>query len=125
MSGRPRVLIVGADGADPNLLALLMSEGKLPHFASLCEGGTWGPIETTFPPVSPVAWMTCLTGRHPAQHGIRDFITKAQDSYLPTIGLFSVRGGSHGIPVYASRRAAPTLGEILADAGRTSYVLQV
>jgi predicted AlkP superfamily phosphohydrolase/phosphomutase len=71
--------------------------------------------------------MTCLTGRHPAQHGIRDFITKAQDSYLPTIGLFHVRSGvgSDGIPTYTSRRTAPTLGEILADAGRTAYVLKV
>jgi predicted AlkP superfamily phosphohydrolase/phosphomutase len=119
--------LIGADGADPNILASLMRQGKLPHFSSLCAQGTWGPIHSTFPPVSPVAWMTCLTGRHPAQHGIRDFITKAQDSYLPTIGLFHVRsgGGRDGVPVYTSRRAAPTVSEILADAGRTAYVLKV
>ena len=122
---RNRVLIVGADGADPKFAAHLMAEGKMPNLARLCARGTWGPLQTTFPPVSPVAWMTCLTGVPPAGHGIRDFITKAPDSYLPTIGLFDVRGGRDRIPTYASRRTAPTLGEILTDAGRWAYILGV
>ncbi|MBN1579449.1 MAG: alkaline phosphatase family protein [Anaerolineae bacterium] len=125
MSSKKRVFIVGADGADPKFLARLMSEGKLPHFADLCARGVWGPLQTTFPPVSPVAWTTCLTGKQPAEHGIRDFITKADDSYLPTIALFDVRGGAGGLPVYASRRTAPTLGETLTQAGKTSYILKV
>ena len=37
MTSKARVLVVGADGADPNSLARLMSQGKLPHFASLCK----------------------------------------------------------------------------------------
>jgi len=122
---RQRVLIIGADGADPQIMARLIDEGKLPHLARLCAEGTWGPLRTTFPPVSPVAWMTCLTGVSPAGHGIRDFLVKSEDSYLPTIGLFRVSGGSDGLPVYHSRRAAPTLGEILAEAGRTAYILKV
>lgn len=125
MNGQIRVLILGADGADPEIAARLMGEGKMPHLARLCAGGTWGALQTTFPPVSPVAWMTCLTGRPPAAHGIRDFITKARNSYLPTIGLFDVQSGSGGIPAYASRRTAPTLGEMLSDAGRRAFMLQV
>jgi predicted AlkP superfamily phosphohydrolase/phosphomutase len=125
MTRHRRVLVVGADGADPQIMARLMGEGKLPHLARLCAEGTWGPLCTTFPPVSPVAWMTCLTGTSPAVHGIHDFLVKAQDTYLPTIGLFQVTAGSDGLPVYRSQRAAPTLGEILAEAGRTAYFLQV
>ena len=122
---KSRVLIVGADGADPKFLARLMSEGKLPHLSRLCEHGTWGALRTTFPPVSPVAWTTCLTGVRPAKHGIRDFITKAQGSYSPAIGLFNVHTGNDGIPVYTSRRAVPTLGEHLSAAERTAYILKV
>jgi predicted AlkP superfamily phosphohydrolase/phosphomutase len=122
---RRRVLIVGADGADPQIVDRLIGEGKLPHLARLCVEGRWGALRTTFPPVSPVAWMTCLTGVRPAVHGIRDFLVKAQDSYLPTIGLFRVTGGSDGLPVYHSQRSVPTLGEFLAEAGRTAYILQV
>ncbi|MBN1937785.1 MAG: alkaline phosphatase family protein [Anaerolineae bacterium] len=125
MTHKNRVLIVGVDGADPNLTALLMSQGKLPHLADLCARGAWGPLQTTFPPVSPVAWMTCLSGVSPREHGIHDFITKADGSYLPTIGLFNVRGGVDGIPAYSSRRIAPTLAERLAEAGKRAYILQV
>lgn len=124
-ASRPRILIIGADGADPGLLARFMSDGKLPHLARLCAQGAWGRLLTTFPPVSPVAWMTCLTGAPPSAHGIRDFVVKSQDSYLPTIGLYNVRAGSDGVSVYTSRRSVPTLGEVLADAGRTAYILKV
>lgn len=122
---RQRVLILGADGADPEMLARLMAEGQLPNLSRLCAQGAWGPLQTTFPPVSPVAWTTCLTGVPPAEHGIRDFITKARDTYLPTIGLFEVSGGSDGIPVYTGRRTAPTVAERLSDAGRAAYLLKV
>ncbi len=125
MTHRGRVLVVGADGADPQVLSRLMADGKLPHLARLCAQGTWGPLQTTFPPVSPVAWMTCLTGVPPAVHGIRDFITKAPDSYLPTIGLFAVRVGPDDIPTYTSRCAVPTLGEMVSQAGRTAFILKV
>ncbi len=125
MSDRPRVLIVGADGADPKIVSRLLAENKLPHIARLCKRGTWGPLRTTFPPVSPVAWMTCLTGVPPARHGIRDFVTKSVDTYLPTVGLYTVRSGRDRLPVYTSRRAAITLGEWLSEAGRIAYVLKV
>jgi predicted AlkP superfamily phosphohydrolase/phosphomutase len=75
--------------------------------------------------VSPVAWTTCLTGAPPSAHGVRDFILKSSDTYLPTIGLYNVRAGSDGIPVYSSRRKLPTMGERLSESGRTVYVLKV
>jgi len=125
-SAKPRrVLVIGADGADPTLLRRLMSAHKLPNLASLCEQGSWGPLRTTFPPVSPVAWTTCLTGVPAASHGIRDFVTKAPNSYLPTIGLYEVRSGEGGIPSYKSRRRIPTIAKAASAAGRTVYVLKV
>ncbi len=124
MTGKRRVLVVGADGADPKIVARMMREGQLPHLDALRRRGAWGALQTTFPPVSPVAWMTCLSGVPPRQHGIHDFITRAADSYLPTIALFNVHGGGGRIPTYTSRRTAPTLAEMLADAGKTAYILQ-
>jgi len=125
MKHKNRVLIIGADGADPHLVARLMAQGRLPHLADLCARGRWGTLQTTFPPVSPVAWMTVLTGVQPSAHGILDFVTKADNSYLPTIGLFNVQGGLDELPRYSSRRTAPTLAERLSEAGRRAYILKV
>lgn len=125
MKNKHRVLIIGADGADPSITARLMGQGALPRLADLCARGRWGALQTTFPPVSPVAWMTVLTGMRPSEHGISDFITKAENSYLPTIGLFNVQGGPNEIPRYSSRRSVPTLAERLSAAGRRAYILKV
>lgn len=122
---RSRVLIIAADGADPGIAARLMSEGQMPHLTALCRRGVWGPLQTTFPPVSPAAWMTCLSGVSPADHGIHDFVIKARGSYHPDIGLFEARQGASPIPLYTSRRTAPTLTETLARHGKKGYLLQV
>jgi predicted AlkP superfamily phosphohydrolase/phosphomutase len=102
-----------------------MEAGQLPHFSRLCASGSWGPLRTTFPPVSPVAWTTCLTGAHPSKHGIHDFVTKAPRRYLPEIGLYDVQSGGGALPTYARRCRVPTLGALLAEAGRTAYLLKV
>jgi predicted AlkP superfamily phosphohydrolase/phosphomutase len=124
-SDQRRVLVIGADGADPTILHRLLRAGKLPHLARLASAGSFGPLETTFPPVSPVAWGSFLTGVSPARHGIRDFVTKAPGTYRPTIGLFTISTDATGLPVYTSRRRAPTLAQVLGDSGRISFLLRV
>jgi len=105
---RRKVLVIGVDGADPLMLKRLLRAGDLPHMAKLISTGSFGPLETTFPPVSPVAWGSFLTGVSPARHGIRDFVTKAPGTYRPTIGLFTISADASGLPVYTSRRRAPS-----------------
>ena len=39
-----RVFVLGLDGADPETIDLLMSEGKLPHFAKLRREGAYAPL---------------------------------------------------------------------------------
>jgi hypothetical protein len=34
-----RVIVLGLDGVDPEVVDLLLSEGKLPNFAKLRQGG--------------------------------------------------------------------------------------
>jgi predicted AlkP superfamily phosphohydrolase/phosphomutase len=120
-----RVLVIGADGADPAILHRLLGAGTLPNLARLVSTGSFGPLETTFPPVSPVAWSSFLTGVGPARHGIRDFVTKAPGTYRPTIGLFNISTDAAGLPVYTSRRRALTLAQVLGGNGRISFLLRV
>jgi predicted AlkP superfamily phosphohydrolase/phosphomutase len=73
-STQHRMLILGFDGVDPDLLDRFMAAGELPAFAKLAALGHYQRLETTVPPQSPVAWSTFTTGLDPGGHGIYDFI---------------------------------------------------
>lgn len=122
---RRRVLVIGADGADPTIMQRLMRADQLPNLARLQAQGIYAPLLTTFPPVSPVAWTSLLSGVRPAAHGVRDFVTKAPGAYRPTLGMFTVAAGRYGMPIYRRRRQVPTLGQMLTAAGLRSFTLRV
>ncbi|EMA30850.1 type I phosphodiesterase/nucleotide pyrophosphatase [Halobiforma lacisalsi AJ5] len=48
-------------------------EGELPNFAKLREEGASGPLESTTPPTTPLAWPSIATGVWPDKHGIYGF----------------------------------------------------
>jgi predicted AlkP superfamily phosphohydrolase/phosphomutase len=79
-----RVLVLGVDGLDPKLLTQFTEEGVLPNFERLMEQGDFKPLQTTMPPLSPVAWSTFITGMDPGGHGLFDFIHRDPKRYLPT-----------------------------------------
>lgn len=73
MSDKPRVFIVGVDGASPQLIERWVAEGELPGFARLMEEGVFGPLESVPNMRSAAAWTSFLTGRNPGKHGIYEF----------------------------------------------------
>jgi predicted AlkP superfamily phosphohydrolase/phosphomutase len=72
-----RVLCLGMDGADPELVDALLAQGKLPTLAGLIRQGAWGRLRSTLPAATPTAWSSFLTGLNPAAHGIFNFSTNA------------------------------------------------
>ena len=72
-AGRPRVIVVGWDGADWNLLDPLLAAGKLPSLARVLARGRSWDLSTYNPMASPLIWTTIATGRSPVDHGIADF----------------------------------------------------
>ena len=78
-----RIVIVGFDGMDPELATRFMEEGKLPNLTKLRHSGTFRPLRTTFPAISPVAWSTFQTGVNPGKHNIYDFLGRDLANYLP------------------------------------------
>jgi predicted AlkP superfamily phosphohydrolase/phosphomutase len=68
-----RVLCLGLDGADYDLVRDLVAGGKLPTIARLSREGAFGPLRSTIPPLTPVAWSSFLTGLNPGSHGIFGF----------------------------------------------------
>lgn len=69
-----RVLLIGLDGATFDVFGPLMDQGKMPELKELLDTGTWGPLESTRPPITPAAWTTFMTGKRPGKHGIIDFL---------------------------------------------------
>jgi len=78
-----KIIILGFDGIDPNLLKGWIQDGKLPAFRRLWESGDFKPLRTSCPPQSPVAWSNFITGMNPGGHGIYDFIHRDPETYIP------------------------------------------
>jgi predicted AlkP superfamily phosphohydrolase/phosphomutase len=72
-----RVLCLGMDGADHELVGELLAQGRLPTLAGIVRDGAFGPLRSTLPAVTPTAWSSFLTGLNPARHGIFNFSTNA------------------------------------------------
>ena len=71
---RPKVLLVGWDAADWNVIRPLLAAGEMPNLARLMAGGVSGNLATIYPPFSPMLWTSIATGKRPGKHGIHGFI---------------------------------------------------
>ncbi len=68
-----KVLIIGLDGATPELIDRWVEENKLPFLKRIMQRGVYGKLRSVYPPISPAAWTTFATGYNPGQHGVYDF----------------------------------------------------
>ncbi|MHC5211479.1 MAG: alkaline phosphatase family protein [Planctomycetota bacterium] len=69
-----RVMIVGADGLEWQVLRPLLQDGKCPNLRRLMEAGSFGRLATLDRTLSPIVWTSIATGKLPQQHGILDFL---------------------------------------------------
>ena len=86
-----RVVVIGLDGFDPGLAREYMAQGRMPNLARLAAQGTFSPLETACPSISPVAWSTFTTGVDASRHSIYDFLTRDPCSYLPALSSSEIR----------------------------------
>lgn len=131
-----RAVILGFDGMDPELTERFIAEGRLPNLAKLRERGTFRKLRTTYPPISPVAWSTFMTGVNPGKHNIYDFLARDVTTYLPFLSSAEIKGpkrslkiGRYTIPlggarIKAMRRSTP-FWHWLGEAGIFCSVIRV
>ena len=123
---RNRVIVLGLDGMDPDLVRRMMGEGKLPSFARVARDGYFGPLGTSTPPQSPVAWANFITGTGPGGHGIFDFIHRDPATYFPYLSTSRSEAsdkcitiGDYVIPLSAGKvqdlRRGRAFWEVLED----------
>ncbi|MGA7631786.1 MAG: alkaline phosphatase family protein, partial [Terriglobales bacterium] len=90
-----KMIILGVDGLDPDLLTKFMAEGKMPNFARLAEQGSFRRLTTSIPPQSPVAWSNLITGMNAGGHGIFDFIHRDPKTFQLYFSTSKVEGPKH------------------------------
>lgn len=107
---RGRVMLLGLDGLDPDVVDLLVAEGALPHFAKLRRDGAFGRLRSSRPLLSPILWTTIATGKPPDQHQIGHFV-----AVNPVTG--------EQLPVTSRGRKVKALWNIASAAGRRVAVV--
>lgn len=90
LADSPKIMVLGFDGVDPELMEKWMGEGKLPNLVRLRAQGVFLRLGTTNPAESPVAWSTFATGKNPGQHRIFGFLKRAEGQYRPQLALARV-----------------------------------
>lgn len=94
-AGSKKLIILGIDGLDPDLLEKFMAEGKMPNFARLASEGSFRRLTTSIPPQSPVAWSNLITGMNAGGHGIFDFIHRDPKTFQLYLSTSRIEGPKH------------------------------
>jgi tetratricopeptide (TPR) repeat protein len=97
-----KVVLIGLDGADWNIIDPLIAAGRMPNLARLVRSGVRGRLRTITPMLSPVIWTSVATGVLPGRHGIIDF-------------LASTGGDGARVPVTSSLRKVKAIWNILSE----------
>ncbi len=131
-----KAVVLGLDGMDYSLTKKMLAEGKLPNFKKLSEKGTFKPLGSTVPPISPVAWSSFQTGTNPGKHNIFDFLTRDLKTYAAKLSSTDIRGPSRmlnigklriplGSPDIRLLRKGVPFWKTLGDNGIFSSIIRV
>ncbi len=105
-----KLLLVGWDAADWQMMHPLIDAGRMPHLKRLVENGTIGNLATLQPVLSPLLWTSIATGKRAYLHGVHGFVEPTPD-------------GSGLRPTASTTRQCKALWNILAHQGRRCQAL--
>ena len=133
---KPRVLLLGWDGATWDVIDPLMRKGAMPTLARLVQHGSRGEIFAEPQVIQPFAnsasagartpalWETIATGKSPLHHGIWDFECKMFEGVEQAVP-FRIAGDYRGtnVPMTGDMSRAERLWHMLDRAGISSAVV--
>ena len=105
-----KLLLVGWDAADWQVIHPLLDAGLMPTLQRLVEGGVIGNLATLQPMLSPMLWTSIATGKRASAHGILGFVEPSPD-------------GTGVRPVQCTSRTAKALWNILSQSGRRTHAI--
>ncbi|HYG25099.1 MAG TPA: tetratricopeptide repeat protein [Verrucomicrobiae bacterium] len=104
-----RILLVGWDAADWQIIRPLLEAGALPNLLRLVEAGVSGNLASLRPVISPLLWNSLATGRLADKHGI--------------LGVSQVDSDERIQPFSSSSRRVKALWNVLSDQGWRCHVV--
>jgi predicted AlkP superfamily pyrophosphatase or phosphodiesterase len=131
---RPRILVVGLDGASWDRIDRGIAEGRLPTFERLVRRGRRAPLRSFTPTYSPVIWTSIFTGVPGELHGVEVFYLYQ----VPGLGVQDLRiprpfdwveeflewtGDLRRVPVTSSLRVRKAVWNLADEAGLGTAVL--
>ncbi|MGO8698406.1 MAG: alkaline phosphatase family protein [Limisphaerales bacterium] len=105
-----RLLLAGWDAADWKILHPLIDAGEMPALRRIVEAGASGPLLCSQPPVPVAQWTSLVTGKRPWQHRVSHPIER-------------ITGAGGAVPVTAASRRSLAVWEMLAQAGKHSFIV--
>ena len=105
-----KVLLIGWDSADWEMIDPLLASGQMPALARLLKEGVRGNLATLQPVLSPMLWTSIATGKRADKHGICGFTEPLPD-------------GSGIGPVRSTSRRCKAIWNILSQSGMKSNVV--
>lgn len=107
---RGRLVVLGLDGLDWELVDELVARGLMPALGGLLQRAVQATVRMRPPLLSPIIWTTIATGQPADVHGVLDFVEPDPEGGQPR-------------PVTSFSRKVPALWEMAAAAGRTAAVI--
>src|SRR6266850_6345949 len=71
---KPRVIVVGVNGMEMDIIRPLMLKGQMPNLSKVIENGAYGKLRTVSAPNCPRVYSTLFTSTNPEEHGVTGFI---------------------------------------------------
>jgi hypothetical protein len=117
---RPKVLLIGVDAGEWDVLGPLLDQKRVPAFAKLRDTGASGKLRSLEPLTkSPIIWASIATGKVPKKHGIHDFFVKQGEKERAAARARGDSAAAEADPMVTSNlwRARP-IWDILGSLGK-------
>jgi tetratricopeptide (TPR) repeat protein len=105
-----KVLLIGWDAADWQVILPLVDGGQMPALKRLLQRGVRGNLTTLTPILSPLLWTSIATGKRADKHGILGFVE-------PDSTTGQIR------PVSSTSRKCKAIWNVLSQAGLRTHVV--
>jgi len=117
---RARVLLIGVDAGEWDVLGPLLDDGRCPNLARMRDQGSSGKLRSLEPLTkSPIIWASIATGKVPQKHGILDFFVKQKEQEHTRTPV----AGEGETPATSNLWRAQTIWQILGSLGHTVGVV--